>query len=43
MIGDDGRTLYLCTAKTTGAELTKGISTGWLETARVAIPHAGLT
>lgn len=40
--GDDGRTLYLCTAKTTGPELVKGISTGWLETVRVTIPHAGL-
>ena len=40
--GDDGRTLYLCTAKTTGPELVKGISTGWLETVRVTVPHAGL-
>ena len=40
--GDDGRTLYLCTAKTTGPELAKGISTGWLQTTRVPTPHAGL-
>ena len=40
--GEDGRTLYLCTAKTTGPELVQGISTGWLETARVDVPHAAL-
>lgn len=40
--GKDGRTLYLCTAKTTGPELVKGISTGWIETVRVEVPHAGL-
>lgn len=40
--GEDGRTLYLCTARTTGPELVKGISTGWIETVRVEIPHAGL-
>jgi len=40
--GDDGRTLYLCTAKTTGPELAQGISTGWIETLRVDVPGAGL-
>lgn len=40
--GDDGRTLYLCTAKTTGPELAQGISTGWIETVRVEVPGAGL-
>ena len=40
--GEDGRTLYLCTAKTTGPELAQGISTGWIETVRVEVPHAGL-
>jgi sugar lactone lactonase YvrE len=39
--GEDGRTLYLCTAKTTGPELAKGISTGWLETVRVEVPWGG--
>jgi sugar lactone lactonase YvrE len=40
--GDDGRTLYLCTAKTSGPELARGISTGWVESVRVDVPHAGL-
>jgi sugar lactone lactonase YvrE len=40
--GEDGRTLYLCTAKTSGPELVKGISTGWIETVRVEVHHAGL-
>ena len=42
MLGDDdGRTLYLCTAKTAGPELAQGISTGWIESVRVDVPHAG--
>jgi sugar lactone lactonase YvrE len=38
--GGDGRTLYLCTARTTGPELAQGISTGWIESVRVDVPHA---
>jgi sugar lactone lactonase YvrE len=33
--GDDGRTLYLCTANTTGPELAEGRSVGWIERVRV--------
>ncbi len=40
--GEDGRTLYLCTARTTGPDLAKGVSTGWIETVCVEIAHAGL-
>lgn len=40
--GDDGRTLYLCTANTTGPELAQGISTGWIEAVQGDVPHAGL-
>ncbi|HEY8173853.1 MAG TPA: SMP-30/gluconolactonase/LRE family protein [Dehalococcoidia bacterium] len=39
--GDDGRTLFLCTAKTSGPELVEGKSTGWLETAPVNVPWGG--
>jgi sugar lactone lactonase YvrE len=40
--GADGRTLYLCTATTTGPELAQHVSTGWIEAVGVAVPHAGL-
>jgi sugar lactone lactonase YvrE len=40
--GDDRRALYLCTANTTGPELVKGISTGWIESVRADVPGAGL-
>lgn len=40
--GETGTTLYLCTANTTGPELAKGISTGWIETVEADVPHAGL-
>ncbi|HYM16509.1 MAG TPA: SMP-30/gluconolactonase/LRE family protein [Dehalococcoidia bacterium] len=40
--GHDGRTLYLCVAKTSGPELARGMSTGWIEHVRVDVPHAGL-
>jgi sugar lactone lactonase YvrE len=40
--GDDRRTLYLCTANTTGPELVQGISTGWIEAADADVPGAGL-
>jgi sugar lactone lactonase YvrE len=40
--GDDRRTLYLCTATTTGPELAQGISTGWIESVRADVPGAGL-
>ncbi len=33
--GDDGGTLYLCTANTTGPELAAGRSVGWIECVRV--------
>lgn len=39
--GADGRTLFLCTAMTSGAELAQGISTGWIERVRVAVPNGG--
>lgn len=38
--GNDGRTLYLCTADTTGPQLAQGISTGWLEAVQVEVPGA---
>ncbi len=40
--GDDGRTLYLCSATTTGPELAQGISTGWIEVVEADVAHAGL-
>lgn len=40
--GMDGRTLYLCTANTTGPELAQRISTGWIEAVEVNVRHAGL-
>jgi|CXWL01.1.fsa_nt_gi sugar lactone lactonase YvrE len=40
--GANGATLYLCTATTTGPELAKGISAGWIETVEADVPHAGL-
>ena len=40
--GEDRRTLYLCTANTTGADIARGVSTGWIESVRVDVPGAGL-
>jgi sugar lactone lactonase YvrE len=40
--GDDRRTLYLCTAKTTPRDLAEDRSTGWIESVRVDVPGAGL-
>lgn len=40
--GDDRRTLYLCTANTTGPELVQGVSTGWIESVRAEVAGAGL-
>jgi sugar lactone lactonase YvrE len=40
--GDDRRTLYLCTANTTGPELVQSKSTGWIESVRADVPGAGL-
>ncbi len=37
---DDGRTLYLCTAQTTGPELAEGRSVGWIERVRVGAGRA---
>lgn len=39
--GDDGRTLFLCSAETTPEDEAKGISKGWIETVRVEVPGAG--
>lgn len=44
--GEDGKTLFLCTAQTTLSELRRmgragGKSEGWIETVRVETPHAG--
>ena len=43
--GDDGRTLFMCTAETTPFDLrllrSTGKSIGWIETARVDVPQAG--
>lgn len=36
--GADRRTLYVCTANTTGPELVRGISTGWIESVRADVP-----
>ena len=40
--GEDRRTLFLCTAKTTLQDLRQDKSTGWIETVRVEVPGAGL-
>ena len=40
--GVDRRTLYLCTANTTGPALTRGVSTGWIESVRADVAGAGL-
>jgi sugar lactone lactonase YvrE len=39
--GDDGRTLFLCTAETTLRDLAQSRSRGWIETVRVDVPRAG--
>jgi len=39
--GEDRRTLFLCTAKTTLQDLGQGKSVGWIETVRVEVPGAG--
>ncbi len=43
--GEDGKTLFMCTAQTTVYDLRSirkgGVSIGWVETARVDVPHAG--
>jgi sugar lactone lactonase YvrE len=39
--GEDHRTLFLCTAKTTLQDLGQGKSVGWIETVRVEVPGAG--
>ena len=39
--GEDRRTLFLCTARTTLADLGRGNSIGWIETARADVPGAG--
>jgi sugar lactone lactonase YvrE len=40
--GEDRRTLFLCTARTTLQDLAQGKSAGWIETIRVDVPGAGL-
>ncbi len=40
--GDDRGTLFLCTANTTGEEISRGVSTGWIESVRADVPGAGL-
>jgi sugar lactone lactonase YvrE len=40
--GPDGRTLFMCTAQTSVAELARQNRTGHVLTARVAVGHAGL-
>jgi sugar lactone lactonase YvrE len=40
--GDDGRTLYLCTAETTLPDLAESRSKGWIESVRVAVASAGM-
>ena len=40
--GQDRRTLFLCTARTTPTDMAQGKSTGWIETVRVGVPGAGL-
>jgi sugar lactone lactonase YvrE len=39
---EDRRTLFMCTARTTPAEMAQGKSAGWIETIRVDVPGAGL-
>jgi sugar lactone lactonase YvrE len=39
---EDRRTLFMCTAQTTPAEMAQGKSAGWVETIRVEVPGAGL-
>lgn len=43
--GEDGRTLFMCTAQTTASDLLHirswGKSIGWIESVRVEVPHAG--
>ncbi|MCH8195757.1 MAG: SMP-30/gluconolactonase/LRE family protein [Chloroflexi bacterium] len=39
--GEDRRTLFLLTAETTGEDLRRGISKGWIETVQVDVPGAG--
>ncbi|MDJ0789255.1 MAG: SMP-30/gluconolactonase/LRE family protein [Myxococcota bacterium] len=40
--GDDGRTLFICTAKGSDPEATVTEKAGRIETIRVDVPHAGL-
>ena len=40
--GDDGRTLFMLTAPTSLPGHLKGAARGRIETATVAVPHAGL-
>jgi sugar lactone lactonase YvrE len=40
--GPDRRTLFLCTARTTPADMALGKSAGWIETFGVDVPGAGL-
>jgi sugar lactone lactonase YvrE len=40
--GENRRTFFLCTARTTPEDLAQGKSTGSIETARVHVPGAGL-
>jgi len=40
--GEDRRTLFTCTARTTPADMAQGKSAGWIETVRVDVPGAGL-
>ena len=40
--GQDRRTLFLCTARTTPTDLAQGTSAGWIETVHVDVPGAGL-
>ena len=36
--GGDGKTLFLCVAETSGPQLAKSISKGWIYTTRVDVP-----
>ena len=40
--GQDRRTLYMCTARTTPTDMAQGKSVGWIETVRVDVAGAGL-
>jgi sugar lactone lactonase YvrE len=40
--GEDGRTLFVCTAATSEPEACRSERTGRIETVRVDVPHAGL-